>query len=231
MTPYSDRYVAASKFYDAAKKTRYTLPERMFDELRLSKTMLLTGDQTEADQALFADEVEAICTAYGVPFEVTPRPFRVYLEWGVGAIGWSAEDVTGRLRNWTDAGQFIVKNLETGETVTGREWLAAVSQETPHDKTTVEIPQSQKRRRQNMRISQAAKDYYEGFAREVEQGAAAVELNDLLQQFEDAGTLTRRQYLDLEAAINYYAGATADHALGVGVQVGRNPELVLFRQG
>ena len=82
-----------------------------------------------------------------------------------------------------------------------------------------------------MRISQAVKDYYDGFAREVEKGAAAAELNDLLQQFEDAGTLTRRQYLDLEAAISYYAGATADHALGVGVQVGRNPELVLFRQG
>lgn len=82
-----------------------------------------------------------------------------------------------------------------------------------------------------MRISQAVVDYYEGFAREVEKGAAAVELNDLLQQLQEDGTLTRKQYLTLDAAINDYAGATADHALGVGVQVGRNPELVLFRQG
>ena len=82
-----------------------------------------------------------------------------------------------------------------------------------------------------MRISQAVVDYYEGFAREVEKGAAAVELKDLLQQLQDDCTLTMRQYLDLESAIGYYACATADHALGVGVQVGRNPELVLFRQG
>jgi hypothetical protein len=130
MTPYSDRYIFASRFYDMAKKTRYTLPEGMFAKLRLAKTLYLTGLQTEEDQALFADEVEALCTAYGLPFEVTPRPYRVYLEYGVGAIGWSADDVTGCLRNRIDAGQFIVKNLETGEIVGGREWLAAVSWET-----------------------------------------------------------------------------------------------------
>ena len=74
---------------------------------------------------------------------MSDKPYRVYLEYTVGA-GWSAEDVTYRLRQWPDASQIIVANLETGALVNGKDWLAAVSQETQQSEPAVEFPQSQK---------------------------------------------------------------------------------------